>query len=196
MQNTGLYQEFQIGTTENVHPEEIPEDKWVEDHPLWWQTINFLENFGALPSEAFIQERERIDDVLTILNEPPQTSNDVGAWELACKQHSMWIAELLDNSWSANVSANMSSFEEETEGNGILLFYVFLHENVRYTKEAIIAAEQQLSKEKLSLENFYHNIGQFTKHAYIYLRKNMNAVAPINNQHYILNFSALKETED
>ena len=41
--------------------------------------INFLENFGALPSEAFIQERERIDDVLTILNEPPQTSNDVGA---------------------------------------------------------------------------------------------------------------------
>jgi len=34
MQNTGLYQEFQIGTTENVHPEEIPEDKWVEDHPL------------------------------------------------------------------------------------------------------------------------------------------------------------------
>ncbi len=63
----------------------------------------------------------------------------------------MWITELLDNSWSSNVSADMSAFEEETKGDGILLFYVFLQENVSYTKEAIIAAEQQLTKEKLSL---------------------------------------------
>jgi len=58
----------------------------------------------------------------------------------------MWIAELLDNSWSSNISAEMSAFEEETKGDAILLFYVFLRENAGYTKEEIIAVEQQLSK--------------------------------------------------
>lgn len=81
-----------------------------------------------------------------MLNDPPQNANDDGAKELASKQHSMWIAELLDNSWSSNISAEMSAFEEETKGDGILLFYVFLHENAGYTKEEIIAVEQQLSK--------------------------------------------------
>jgi hypothetical protein len=151
MQNTGLYQEFQIMTTENPRPEEIPEEEWTNDYPLWWQTINFLEKFGAVSLELYIQERERIDDVLAMLNEPPQVSTDDGAKELASKQHSMWITELLDNSCSSNVSADMSAFKKETKGDGILLFYVFLWENVGYTKEAIIAAEQQHTKEKLSL---------------------------------------------
>jgi hypothetical protein len=34
MQNTGLYQEFQIMTTENPRPEEIPEEEWTNDYPL------------------------------------------------------------------------------------------------------------------------------------------------------------------
>ncbi len=34
MQNTGLYQEFQIRTTENPRPKEIPEEEWTDDHPL------------------------------------------------------------------------------------------------------------------------------------------------------------------
>jgi hypothetical protein len=101
--------------------------------------------------EAYTQEQERVDDVLMMLNDPPLTSNDDGAKELASKQHSMWIAKLLDNSWSSNVLAEISAYEEETKGNRILLFHVFLCENVRYTKEAIIAAEQQLSEEKLQL---------------------------------------------
>jgi hypothetical protein len=61
-----------------------------------------------------------------MLNEPPQVSTDDGAKELASKQHSMWITELLDNSCSSNVSADMSAFKKETKGDGILLFYVFL----------------------------------------------------------------------
>jgi hypothetical protein len=88
--------------------------------------INLLESFGAVSIELYIQERERIDDVLAMLNEPSQVSTDDGAKELAYKQHSMWITKLLDNSWSSNVSADMSAFEEETNGDGILLFYVFL----------------------------------------------------------------------
>jgi hypothetical protein len=109
------------------------------------------------------------------LNDPPQNSNDEGVKELASKQHRMWIAELLDNSWSSNVSAEMSAFKEEMKGDRILLFYVFLRKNVGYTKEAIIAAEQQLSKEKLALENFNYDIGQFIKHARTYLWKIMNS---------------------
>jgi len=48
MKNTGLYQEFQIRTQENERPEDIPEDEWTQDHPLRWQTANFLDNFLAV----------------------------------------------------------------------------------------------------------------------------------------------------
>jgi hypothetical protein len=49
-----------------------------------------------------------------MLNDPPITADNEGAKELASKQHSMWFAELLDDSWSANVTTEMSAFEEET----------------------------------------------------------------------------------
>jgi hypothetical protein len=88
----------------------------------------------------------------------------------------------------------MIAFEEETLGDGILLFSVFLREHVGYTKEAIIAAEQQLIKENLALENFRFDINKFTPHARLYLGQIMNAGSPITNQHFILIFSALKET--
>jgi hypothetical protein len=37
----------------------------------------------------------------------------------------MWIAELLDNSWSETVIAEMNAFDEDNKGNGILQFYIF-----------------------------------------------------------------------
>jgi hypothetical protein len=197
MHNTGLYQEFQIKLRENDKPDDIPEDEWTQDHPLRWQTANFLDNFAAVSFSALSQERENINDVLAMLDTAPQTRDDEGAKELASKQHSMWIAELLDNSWSDQVTSDMSAFEEETMGDGILLFYVFLREHVGYTKEAIIAAEQQLTKEKLALDNFQHDIGKFTAHVRLHIRQIMNAGSPVTNQHFILVFSALKEsTED
>ncbi len=135
------------------------------DHPLHWQTANFLENFLAVNFPALVQERERIEDALMMLDVPPATTEDDGAKELASKQHRMWIAELLDNSWSDQVTSDMSAFEEETKGDGILLLYIFLQEHLGYTKEAIIAAEQQLTKEKLALDNFDHDITKFLAHA-------------------------------
>jgi len=65
----------------------------------------------------------------------------------------MWIAELLDNSWSETVSSKMSAYDEETKGDGILTFYIFLREYVSFSKKALILAEQQLTKEKLALDN-------------------------------------------
>jgi hypothetical protein len=56
----------------------------------------------------------------------PPYANDNGAQELASKQHRTWIAEMLQNSWMDNVASEMTSFEEETQGDGVLLFYVFL----------------------------------------------------------------------
>jgi hypothetical protein len=194
MQNTGMYPEFQIRLQENDRPDEIPEDDWTLNHPLRWQTANFLENFSTVPFEILLQEHERIDDTLMLIAELPSTKDDDGAPELASKQHSMWIAELLENSWSDNVITDMSAFEEETKGDGILLFYVFLREYMGYSKEAIIAAEQQLTKEKLSLEHFDHDISKFTAYTRTYLRRIINAGSPVTNQHFILIFSALKES--
>jgi hypothetical protein len=103
MQNTGMYPEFQIRLQQNDRPDDIPEDDWTLNHPLRWQTAIFLENFSTVPFHILLQERERIDDTLMLIAEPPSTKDDDGAPELASKQHSMWIAELLENSWSDNV---------------------------------------------------------------------------------------------
>jgi len=90
----------------------------------------------------------------------------------------------------------MNAFEEETKGDGILLFHIFLREYVGYTKEAVIAAEQQLTKEKLALENFNHDITKFTSHVRTHIRKIMNAGSPVTNQHFILMLSDLKESKE
>jgi hypothetical protein len=150
---------------------EIGPDEWVDDHPMRRQTANFLETFGTVPFDALVQERERIDDVLTMLDALPQNTNDNGAAELASKQHSMWIAELIENSWSSSVTAEMNAYEEDTKGYGILLFYVFLCENVGCTNEAIIATEQELAKEKYALANFQFDIHKFTVHVCKYIRQ-------------------------
>jgi hypothetical protein len=147
MLNTGLYPEFQFRISENSRPDEIPINEWNDDHPLHWKTINFVQNFSGVNYDIIAEEGDRIDDVLSMLDQQPQSKNDEDASELASKQHGMWITELLENSWSDDIVTEMNAFEEETKGDGILLFFIFLREYVGYTKEAVIAAEQQLTKE-------------------------------------------------
>jgi hypothetical protein len=90
----------------------------------------------------------------------------------------------------------MNAFDEETQGDGVLLFYVFLRENVGFTNEAIIAAEQQLTKEKLALTNFQFDIFKFTTHVRTYVRQIIGAGQQPTKQHFILVFSALKDVEE
>jgi hypothetical protein len=75
MQNTGLYKEFSIGTTENPRPVDIPMAQWTFDHPLHWQTANFIENFNSVTLEALKQEKDRIDDTLEMLAEIPESAD-------------------------------------------------------------------------------------------------------------------------
>jgi hypothetical protein len=77
--------EFQFRISENTCPEEIPIDEWNDDHPLRWETINFLQNFSGVTYEIIAEECDRIDDMLSILDQQPQTKNDDGAPELASK---------------------------------------------------------------------------------------------------------------
>jgi hypothetical protein len=90
----------------------------------------------------------------------------------------------------------MNAFEEETQDDGVLLFYVFLREHVGFSNEAIIAAEQHLSKEQLALENFNFDISKFTTHVCTYVRQIIGAGQQPTKQHFILVFSALKEVEE
>ncbi len=196
IQTTGLYKEFTIRLQENQRPIDIAEEDWTVDHPLRWNTANFLENFNSVTLESLLQEKERIDDTLEILASVPKLATDDGAMELASKQHRTWIADLLWNSWTSNVASEMNAFDEETQGDGVLLFYVFLRENVGFTNEAIIAAEQQLTKEKLALTNFQFDIFKFTTHVRTYVRQIIGAGQQPTKQHFILVFSALKDVEE
>jgi len=172
MKNSGLYNEFQVKLDENPRPDEIAEEDWTVNHPLHWKTVIFLENFSDVPYERILRERKHIDDQLAMLDVTPVMAEAEGAKELASKQHGMWIAELLDNSWSETVSIKMSAYDEETKGESIMTFFIFLREHVGFSKEALILAEQQLTMEKLALDYFDHDIHKLTSHARTYLRQN------------------------
>jgi hypothetical protein len=58
----------------------------------------------------------------------------------------------------------------------------------------VIAAEHNLTKEKLALANSNNDTTKFTNHAMTHIRKIMNAGSPVTNQHSILIFSMLKES--
>jgi hypothetical protein len=90
----------------------------------------------------------------------------------------------------------MSAFDEETQNDGVLLFYIFLRENVGLMNEAILAAEQHLTKERLALENFQFDIFKFTTHVHAYIGQIIGAGQQPSKQHFILVFSALKEAEE
>ncbi len=53
------------------------------------QTASFLENFSVITYQALVQECERIEDALMMIDAPPTTHDDKGAKEVASKQHSM-----------------------------------------------------------------------------------------------------------
>jgi hypothetical protein len=196
IQNTGLYKEFSIRTQEDLRPEDINEEDWNLDHPLRLQLANFLENFNSVTLEALKQEKERIDDTLEMLVDIPELADDDRALKLASKQHCTWIAELLRNSWTARVASGMASFDEEVQGDGVLLFYIYLCKTVGFTNEAIIVAEQDLTKEKLELDNFQYDISKFTAHVHTYIHQITGAGLRPTKQHFILVFSALKEAEE
>ncbi len=103
---------------------------------------------------------------------------------------------MLRNSWTSTVASEMNAFDEETQGDGVLLFYVFLRENVGFTNEAIIAAEQHLTKGRFALENFQFDIFKFTTHVRTYIRQIIGAGQQPTKQHFIQVFSALKEAEE
>jgi hypothetical protein len=196
MQNTGLYKEFSIQTQENLRPVDINSAQWNFDHPLRWQTANFIENFNSVTLDALKQKKDCIDNTLKMLADVPESADDEGAPELASKQHCTWIAELLRNSWTAHVASEMASFEEETQGDGVLLCSVFLRETVGFTNEALIVVEQHLTKEKLALENFQYDITKFTAHVRSYIHQIIGAGLQPTKQHFILIFLALKEAEE
>jgi hypothetical protein len=55
-----------------------------------------------------VQERKRIDEVLFMLDTALLTKDDDDTKELASKQRSMWIAELLDDGLFDQVTSNVS----------------------------------------------------------------------------------------
>lgn len=127
-----------------------------------------------------------------MLDMAPQNKDYNGAQELAYKQHSMWITELLDKSWYDQVIGDTNALKKKLYVTDFFNFYVCPREYVWYSKEVVIAAEQQYTNEKLTLENFDCDIQKFIAHARLYIWQILNTGSPITNQHCILTFSSLK----
>jgi hypothetical protein len=89
-----------------------------------------------------------------MLDNAPQMKDDEGTKELASKRHSMWIAELLDDSRSDPVASDMSAFEEETMGDLILPVLCISSQTCWIHKGSYHSGRTKANERKISFGKF------------------------------------------
>jgi hypothetical protein len=110
------------------------------------------------PNLRWLDEARR---TITVLDCVP-TAQDPAAPHYASKQHHSWIAEYIKNSITSTVRATLDAYEEDHDGDGIVLFFCFLQEFLGATREALVLAEEALNPMKLRLSNFNQDVKAFT----------------------------------
>ena len=192
IESTGLVAEFNINVRENLRPATILETDWENDVRRF-EKVNFLMDYSTIMLPQVKDARDRTLTYLASLLKLPTTATQAGAEELTSKQHRQWIAELLNNSWTDTVKDTMDAYDEDHKGDGVVMWMCFLQEYAGSSKEAIIAAEEVMHPSKLKLDNFKHNIKEWSSYCREHFRKIQAAGDKVTSQHFINAYNALKE---
>jgi hypothetical protein len=104
-----------------------------------------------------------------------------------------WIAEFIKNSIMSNVHATLEAYEEDHDGDGIVLFFCFLQEFSGATHEALVLAEEALHPMKLRLLNFNQDVKAFTTYCRLHLHSITGSGGQISHTHWIRIQEALEE---
>ena len=87
----------------------------------------------------------------------------------------------------------MDAYDEDHRGNGIIMWMCFLQEYVGSSREAIITAEEAMHLSKLKLDNFKHNIKEWSIYCREHFCKIQAAGDKVTSQHFINAYNTLKE---
>ena len=147
MKNVGLKSEFNVKVGENPRPADIAEDACLAD-PNRFVTRNVLDAYAGFTLSQVKAAPYEVCRTVAVLDRVP-TARDPAVLHYLSKQHGSWIAEFIKNSITSNVHATLEAYEEDHDGDGIVLFFCFLQEFSGATCEALVLAEEALHPMKL-----------------------------------------------
>jgi hypothetical protein len=120
-----------------------------------------LDTYAGITLPQVKAARDEVRHTVAALDRVP-TARDPAASHYASKQHRSWIAEFIKNSITSNVRSTLEAYEEDHDGDGVVLFSCFLQEFSGATREALVLAEEALHPLKLRLSNFNQDVKAFT----------------------------------
>ena len=191
MKNVGLKAEFDVIIQENPRPDNVTADNWQND-PTRFAVQNILDSYAGVTLPQVKATRDAIRQTVAALDRVP-TARDRAAPHYASKQHRSWIAEFIKNSISSTVRSTLDAYEEDHDGDGVVLYYCFLQEFSGATREALVLAEEALHPLKLSLSNFNQDVKAFTAYCRLHLRNITGSGGQISHTHWIRIQEALEE---
>jgi hypothetical protein len=151
-----------------------------------------LDSYAGVTLTQVKATRDAICHTVAALDRIP-TAHDRAAPHYASKQHCSWIAEFIKNSITSTVQSTLDDYEEDHDGDGVVLFYCFLQEFSGATHEALVLAEEALHPLKLSLSNSNQDVKAFTAYCRLHLRNITGSGGQISHTHWIRIQEALEE---
>jgi hypothetical protein len=191
MKNVGLKAEFDVIVSENPRPDAISEADWQTD-PNRFVVQNLLDTHAGITLAQVKAARDVVRRTVAALDRVP-TARDPAAPHYASKQHRSWIAEFIKNSITSTVRSTLDAYEEDHDGDGVVLFFCFLQEFAGATREALVLAEEALHPMKLRLSNFNQDVKAFTSYCRLHLRNITGSGGQISHTHWIRIQEALEE---
>jgi hypothetical protein len=192
MRSVGLTSEFNVKIGERPCPLGITDAVWHTD-PARFIFQNLLENYSGITLAQVKATRDEVRATVNALDRVP-TARDPTASHFASKQHQSWIHEFIRNSITLNVRSTLEAYDEDHDGDGIVLYYCFLQEFSGATREALVLAEEALHPMKFQPINFNQDIKAFTSYCRLHLRNILGSGGQISHTHWIRIQEALEES--
>jgi hypothetical protein len=142
MKSVGLKMEFEIKIGERPRPLGVDDAVWLNDttHFIFQ---NLLDNYSGITLAQVKATRDEVRATVNALDRVP-TARDPAAVHFASKQHRSWIHEFIRNSITSNVCSTLEAYDEDHDGDGIVLYYCFLQEFSGATWEVLVLTEEAL----------------------------------------------------
>jgi hypothetical protein len=192
MKIVGLKSEFNVKIGERPCPLGINAAVWQND-PARFIFQNLLENYSGITLTQVKATRDEVHATVNALNRVP-TAHDPATIHFASKQHHSWIHEFIRNSITSNVWSTLEAYDEDHDGDDIVLYYCFLQEFSGTTREALVLAKEALHPMKLQLINFNKAIKAFTSYCRLQLRNILGSGGQISHTHWSCIQEALEES--
>jgi len=116
------------------------------------ELLSYPKYFGYLCSPGQSDSRQSL--LYHCCADRVPTAHNAAAPHYASKQHCSRIKAFIKNSITSNICSTLEAYDEDHDGDRVVLFFCFLQELSVAPREVLVLAEEALHPMKLMLSNF------------------------------------------